>query len=191
MKIFSLQKFSVLLCTWLITLSCTHSGYEDVIDNGKWRLLDDEEREGWYLRVNNKIYGCDEIDIKCCIKYYSPLKGIHINTFKVAKDCDYAKDKNHVYYPLHVRCEDSIEESEDGCGDACYFIEYVIKDADPKTFKYLGDEYAVDKRHMYYQGIQIPWDNDILDEVKRQEKKKTQRLPGAPSHTDLLDTIPY
>lgn len=53
----------------MITVGCTHPGYEKALDNGHWKHLNNHEREGWYLRVNNDIYGSDVVEIKCCIKY--------------------------------------------------------------------------------------------------------------------------
>ncbi len=168
MKMLSLQKISLLLCIGFISLSCTHSGYEDAIDNGNWRILENFEREGWYLKVNNNIYGCDEINIECCIKYNEPLQDIDVESFLIAENCDYSKDKTHVYYPLLIRCADLLGESSEDCNDYCYFIEYIIDGADPKTFKYLGDGYAVDRRHMYDEGREIPWDNEIIKRYQKQ-----------------------
>ena len=168
MKTRLLKSHLSLIIIFLMILSCTHNGYEGAIANGSWVHLGNREREGWYLRVDNYIYGSDVTEIKCCIKYNKPLKGVDANTFEAEQNSDYAKDKNHVYYPLQVRCEDWLKDDEEGCYNSCYFMEHLIKGADPKTFKYLGDGYAVDRRHMYDEGREIPWDNEIIKRYQKQ-----------------------
>ena len=159
MKTRLLKSHLSLIIIFLMILSCTHNGYEEAIDNGSWVHLGNREREGWYLRVDNYIYGSDVTEIKCCIKYNKPLKGVDANTFEAEQNSDYAKDKNHVYYPLQVRCEDWLKDDEEGCYNSCYFMEHLIKG---------GDGYAVDRRHMYDEGREIPWDNEIIKRYQKQ-----------------------
>lgn len=86
--------------------------------------------------------------------FFDPLTDVDISTFEVCKGSGgYAKDKNRVYYPIVVTCVDGYEYS------GCYFEEYVITGADPDTFKYLGDGYAVDRNNMYRYGEIVPWRN--------------------------------
>ncbi|MDE5664736.1 MAG: hypothetical protein K2I31_02205 [Duncaniella sp.] len=47
----------------------THKGYDEVNDTAQWRPLNDMDREGWFLRVGDSIYGTTVEDINCCIKY--------------------------------------------------------------------------------------------------------------------------
>ena len=51
-----------------------HKGYDEVNDSAQWRPLNDMNREGWFLRVGDSIYGTTVEDINCCIKYTKPLK---------------------------------------------------------------------------------------------------------------------
>ena len=46
---------------------------------------------------------------------------------------------------------------------------------------------------MLFEGIRIPWDNDIFDKSKRYEKAKTQYLYiyGDGKPFAQVDTIPY
>lgn len=142
-----------------IYLNMPHKGYDELYDAGQWHALKDGEREGWYLRIGDSIYGSDVNEIKCCVKYNDPLE-IDINTFLVSAHCDYAKDKKHVYFPITVICEEWLDVDSDGCDNSCYFKEYIVHGADPETFKYIGRDYGADKHNMYLRGEKIPWEND-------------------------------
>lgn len=43
-----------------------------------------------------------------------------------------------------------------------YWIDKIIPEADPTSFKYLGKGYATDKDHMYLYGSQIEWNDHII-----------------------------
>ncbi|WP_297063766.1 DKNYY domain-containing protein [uncultured Duncaniella sp.] len=145
----------------------THKGYDEVNDTAQWRPLNDMDREGWFLRVGDSIYGTTVEDINCCIKYTKPLKKIDARSFVVSKDCEYAKDKNHVYYPISAICEDWWEADSEGCADIDYIKMYLVVGADPKTFKYLYKTYGIDKHYMYFLGERIPWDDKIILRAKQ------------------------
>ena len=157
----------VLLLGVVAWMSYTHEGYDEVNDIGQWRTLNDGEREWWYLRIGDAIYG-NNLDIKGSLRHGKPLK-IDAKSLVVSKDCDYAKDKNYVYYPVRVTCEDWIEEDEDGWGGICYMREYIVDGADPKSFKYLGNHYGIDRHFMYRFGEKIPWDDRIIQYAKKGE----------------------
>lgn len=105
-----------------------------------WTPLKNKERIDGYTRINNAIYG-GEID--CNI---SPLKDVDANSFEAFPGSFYGIDKNRVYYPIMKNCVDY-----EDCG-VCYYKDYVVEGANPKSFKYLGKDYAVDGSKVYYRG---------------------------------------
>jgi len=108
--------------------------------NQGWISLKDKESVDGYTRVGDSIFGGE---IACNIE---PLKGIDLKTFKVLAGTKYAKDKNHVYYPLEITCIDYTD-----CG-VCFYGKIIIETADPERFKYLGKEYATDGANVYFRG---------------------------------------
>ena len=101
-----------------------------------------------------------------------------IESFMVCKDSpDYAKDKNRVYYPVDICC---IEGTRYG---GSYTLKYILKGADPKTFKYIGNRYAADSMHMYYDGYEIPWDNEVI-------RSNGLRNSAYLKNKNSVDTIP-
>lgn len=152
-------QFSVILSIALN--GCIHKGYADVYDKGEWMPLDNIDGEGCYVKYNDSIYGLEIFNYEFC-KYYNALPEVDVKTFKVCKGSGYAKDCKNVYYPLCMECEDRSDFP-----GACYVTEYIIKEADPESFKYLGDGYAVDKRNMYYEGKKVPWNDDVIKKAKR------------------------
>jgi hypothetical protein len=152
--------FELALVFSIFFISCSDrsASFED---QGVWIKLKNGEDCDGYLRKDNDIYGLNLPD-KNDYHYFDPLTDVDITTFEVCKGSGgYAKDKNRVYYPIVVTCEDAYEYS------GCYFEEYVIEGADPVTFKYLGDGYAVDKNNMYRYGEMIPW-RSIETELSKQ-----------------------
>ena len=91
-------------------------------------------------RINNSIYGGE---ISCDVE---PLKSVDLSTFRVLPGTKFAKDKNHVYYPLRVMCVDYID-----CG-VCFYSEIIVEKANPKLFKYLEKDYATDGTNVYFRG---------------------------------------
>ena len=144
----------------------THEGYDEVADAAQWHTLKDGEREGWYIRIGDSIYGTTAEGAHCCVKYTKPLK-VDAKSFVVSEDCDYAKDKNHVYYPISAICEDWSAPDSEGCSDIEYIREYLVVGADPKTFKHLFGKYGIDKHYMYDWGERIPWDDRIILRAKQ------------------------
>lgn len=132
-----------------------------VQDNGEWIELKDGQKEGIYLHENGRIfmeiYEGDSKDL---------LKEADMSTFRVCKGSQYAKDKNHVYYPLAIVCFDGIDRSWTRVSN------YIIDSADPTTFKYIGNtfsettslelQFAADSIQMYRDGERIEWDNEII-----------------------------
>jgi len=134
---------SVLLL--LLFSSCFSKNHIEIEDNGNWVKLEDGKSIDGYTRAGNLIYG-GYLDI---LAYFEPMSEVDVQTFEVCVGSGYARDKKHVYYPLWEVCEDG----EDYGG--CYFKEYIVKKAKPKTFKYLKDGYAIDKNYLFYNGKKI------------------------------------
>jgi DKNYY family len=109
-------------------------------NNQSWISLKDKESVDGYTRIGDSIFGGE---IACNIE---PLKGIDLKTFKLLPGTKYAKDKNHVYYPLEIPCIDYTD-----CG-VCFYGKIIIETANPKKFKYLGKEYATDEKNVYFRG---------------------------------------
>lgn len=146
-------------------VSCTQQNaiqrdMNNIVDRGEWVSLLPGVSIGNYHNKGGEIYWSkfypEEYNY-----YYSPFKGVDIESFKVCKYSDYAKDKNRVYYPVSVCCIDGTEYG------GCYAEEYVVEGADPSTFKYVGNGYAVDSCHMYSEGEEIPWDNVVISSKGR------------------------
>jgi hypothetical protein len=106
----------------------------------EWFALNNKERIDGYTRIGDSIFGGE---IACNVK---PLKDIDVKTFKVLAGTQYAKDTNYVYYPLEQLCVDYTD-----CG-VCYYTKFVVENATPSTFRYLGKEYATDGSNVYFRG---------------------------------------
>ncbi len=142
---------AIILLMLSVSISCTKR--LSVADNGNWVKLKNVEQDYYHL-VNDSII-CGYIDPWRFNSMLPRMKGVDITTFEVCDGTAYARDSFHVYYPV-LAC---IIESD--CYDGLEVVIY-LTDADPKTFKYIGDEYGADKRHMYYRGKRIKWDNEVI-----------------------------
>lgn len=147
----------------------------DIPSKGVWVDINRMPHQGPYYLINGnlylgEIYLAEDEDhthiLDSITENLPPLctEGIDLNSFKFLlthDDVFYAKDKDKVYNPLNVWAVD---------GYTCIerFAEelYVINEADPQTFKYLGDDYAVDKKNMYYRGWRIHWNDSILERFR-------------------------
>ncbi|MFZ4455668.1 MAG: DKNYY domain-containing protein [Bacteroidales bacterium] len=108
-----------------------------------WILLNNNESVDGYTRIGNSIYGGK---IGCNVK---PLKGIDVKTFKVLAGTNYAKDKNHLFYPQVI---DIIEDID--C-NASFYSELIVYKANPKYFQYLGNNYGTDDKNVFLKGYII------------------------------------
>lgn len=181
------NSFYVLLLVTLV--SCTNKEVPaDFVGQGEWKSLDNLEYHDYYVKFQDHIYGVDlGTSIQTEYMWYDTLK-VDTSTFEYNTASDYTKDKNKVYYPITVECIES-----DVYLGACVLREYVVEGADPETFRYIGDEYAIDKDNMYFKGVRIPWNNDIFDDGKRREKALVQyyEIEGIPvPQHEYVDTIP-
>lgn len=120
----------------------------------------------YYLLHNNSIYGC-YLDNLNDVSRISPLEGVDVSSFEVCKDTEYARDINRVYYPVLAVAIDGENYGY------TYFKDYIVRrdwlfgllstTANPKTFKYINDGYAIDGITMYRYGKKVKWNWDILD----------------------------
>ena len=144
-----------------------------VEDRGEWVKLKNDIPEGDYILHNNSIYGCT-LDSLEKISDIPPLEGVDVPSFEVCKGTSYARDKYRVYYPLFKLIGTYGEK--DVYGDQAfylYFVDYVVKkeilfglvsiNANPKNFKYIKDDYAVDGNTMFRCGQVIEWDENIAN----------------------------
>lgn len=95
------------------------------------------------------------------------IKEADFSTFKVVeRDSDYGKDKNNVYYkglkikganPFYFTyiTRGTIESLYFKDNKNIYYEGKKIKEADFKTLKILGSNYAIDKNNVYYMGEKI------------------------------------
>ena len=145
-----MKQLFIIFIFFLCVTSCKNEYYkpEGVIDRTEefiqkkqgWTLLKNKERVDEYTRIGDSIFGGE---IACNVK---PLKNVDAKTFKVFAGTKYAKDKNHVYYPLVIACIDFTD-----CG-VCYYSKVIIELATPEDFKYLGKGYAVSGKNVYFRG---------------------------------------
>lgn len=150
-----------------VITSCNSSS---LVEKGDWINIKEAPISCGYLLYKGEIYGVhveeteeirwDEVWSRKLKNWLSPIMYADIETFEVNINDEeqfYAKDKNNVYYPVDRSLfEGYIPYSSTFEGNI------VIPNADPKTFKYLGEGYAVDKSHMYYEGKKINWDDSIV-----------------------------
>lgn len=113
---------------------------EELKSKLEWTALNDKESVDKYTRIGDSIFGGE---IACNIK---PLNGIEVKSFKVLAGTKYAKDDNYVYYPKEINCIDYSD-----CG-VCYYGKIIVENANPKTFKYLGKDYATDGVNAFFRG---------------------------------------
>lgn len=173
-KITLVSLFLVIMVLFFLKITISyHPSYDSVSDVGNWIKMTDSSRCDDYVVYKGNVYGTnmrttdwnDYLHIR-------PLKGVDNQSFEVCKGCLYAKDKNSVYYPFLRNC---IEIEEFWGSVTMYSVQYSdsrfkIENADPKTFKYIGDGYGIDKRHMYYNGEEIPWDDNIIKHQMEKHK---------------------
>ena len=111
-----------------------------------------------YYRVDKKIYWSDA---ECYSSTNDPaVENADAETFQIAFGTGYAKDKNHVYYPLAPYITDELYEYMPNLSKSPVGI---VHGANPETFRCLGYGFATDGNLMFYNGEQIQWDNAYFD----------------------------
>ena len=159
---------AVLLIMLLIT-GCKRYDTSGIKDNGEWLSIYDVPITSNYILHDDSVYGiCFEyIDSINWDTFWSepprvPIDNVDIETLYINtydSKYNYAKDAKYVYCPTSYWYSDTevaLPYSKWFDGDIR------IPGADPKTFKYLGDGYAVDKNGMYSCGERIEWNDSII-----------------------------
>ena len=160
---------SAALLIVLFITGCNKYDTSGIKDNGVWVSIYEAPISSNYILYNDSVYGIclnnlDSIDWDIIREdpQLFPIENIDIKTLYININdnvCNYAKDAKYVYCPTCYWCNDSegwqpYSKTFDG--------DIRISKADPKTFKYLGDGYAVDKNGMYSCGYKIEWDDSII-----------------------------
>jgi hypothetical protein len=112
-------------------------------DSIVWISLDQKEYCGDYLKLENKIH-CGSL--RC---YTTPLK-VDVASFQVLYSTPFSRDMRNVYCYNSLTCEDC-----NGCCGGCWCDIFIVENANPNTFRYLSNSYAIDEIHVYYQGLLI------------------------------------
>ena len=152
----------------LVTLTACYRG-SVLPDDDRWTRLsisNDSIVDNTYALLDGKIYygAFNRAFYRDIILHNDPLpylKEVDINSFQVCKGSCYARDKNHVYAPISFVFVDGVDE------DHCGFYakeDYILKGVSPKSFKYLRNGYAISDKRMFYNGFEIQWRNEILND---------------------------
>ena len=146
-------------------LACSKGS--DIVDQGQWTKIssfEDSVIKDTYALIDGKIYygGFDRAfyDSVLCSRPESDLpylKGADVETFEVCENSCYARDAHHVYAPIQIEYLDGDEYG------GYYAVQYIIKNANPQDFKIIRNDYAVSGHHMYYEGKEISWREDVLN----------------------------
>lgn len=141
--------------------SCSYRS-DNISDKGEWVSVPVNNFAEGYNNIGGKIYwvyivGMDFTE--------NENVGADIETFRVCKGSEYAKDKYHVYYPQNEICFDGIKVNDEigeyeGCGGTVA-EKIVLKGAKPSQFKYIGNGYAVSGNKMFHDGEVIEWNDSI------------------------------
>ena len=157
----------IIISIILVTiLSCTGNvkrnnlPYDLPDEVGMWVSVSDTTYKSVYYLIRDSIYACEVCFADGCSYDYStfvpPLTGVDVASFEVNINKDktpYARDKNNVYFPANNNHGGSevFFEGED-CDGVIYSGDLSIKGADPQTFQYIGNNYALDKTNIYFEG---------------------------------------
>ena len=170
-----MKKFNLPICLIALASSCNNMSREINFEAGEWINIKAANNIAGYCIIDEQVYGAmfcvsDTLGVEHFLKWYQselyPLAGSDAETFEVCVNSDhqpYGRDANNVYYP---RFENTIFIDGEYFGGEIYVGNIIINRADPKTFKYLGKGYAVDKNSMYYEGIKIEWNDSIIEYLK-------------------------
>ena len=159
-KIIIITGFSILALIGAVCLY--YANMPQVEDKGEWVKLQESQKINKWRRIGDKIYGGD-IELGD-LQFFTPLKYVDVESFMVCMNSAYAKDKNHVYYPIVEICIDA--ETWGGS----YFKEYVVDGVSPKSFKFIGDDYGIDGYSMYRAGEKVKWNKEVFNHYLNHEQ---------------------
>lgn len=154
MKIYLLIVLSALIS------SCSYRS-DNISDKGEWVSVPVDSFAEGYNNIGGQIY------LGYIVGDFTEEDnvGADIETFRVCKGSEYAKDKYHVYYPQVVICYDGFKEDKEtgeyeGFGGEVA-EEIILRGAKPSQFKYIGNGYAVSGNKMFHDGEVIEWNDSI------------------------------
>lgn len=145
MKIYLLIIWSVLIT------SCTYRS-DNISDKGEWVSVPTDCSVEGYNNISDQIYWGYIVGMDFT---KNENIGADIETFRVCKGSEHAKDKYHVYYPQNEICFDGLD-----CGGTVA-EKIILKGAKPSRFKYIGNGYAVSGNKMFHDGEVIEWNDSI------------------------------
>lgn len=137
---------------------------EHIEDNGEWIPIDTIDIDYYWKRRDSVYWDNQLVEFR---KYTPAIKEADVNSFVICKGEFYSKDKNHVYYPFYqfdLMLDDRVGRDVSEVR--------IIKDANPKTFKVIGEGFAVDGSKMYFMGENIPYNKGYLNKEARIRTKK-------------------
>lgn len=147
--------------------------YSSIVEEKcEWvEITEIKQYNGFYLSSKGYVYGLnidsdDAFPIDDYLQSLTPMPYVDARTLKICINDDnepYAKDSTRVYYAYFN--EPVFVDGENMCAEL-YEGDVSIKGADPNTFKYLGQGYAVDKNNMYYRGQRIEWNDQIISALQ-------------------------
>lgn len=146
-----MKKLFLIMILILSISSCSYRS-DNISDKGEWVSVPADSSVEGYNNIGAQIYwgyivGTDFSEDECL--------DADIETFRVCKGSEYAKDKSHVYYPQVVICFDGLD-----CGGTVA-EKIILKGAKPSQFKYIGNGYAVSGNKMFHNGEMIEWNDSI------------------------------
>lgn len=177
---------------WALLFLIACQDVNHIVDCGKWvkiKAADDSIVNGYAL-IDGKIY-CGFFDLDFIANYLSSknegyIKDADVNTFEICVGTHYARDKRTVYYPRDITYVDGWDW---GGGFA---TDYFVPHASRENFKYLRNGYAISGNHMYYEGEEIVWREDILnDEIPITDSVINQNVLKEKNLLEKLKDINY
>ena len=155
------MKIYLLIILSALISSCSYRS-DNISDKGEWVSVPVDSFAEGYNNIGGQIYwgyivGTDFTE--------NENVGADIETFRVCKGSEYAKDTYYVYYPQNEICFDGIKVNDEtgeyeGCGGTVA-EKIVLKGAKPSQFKYIGNGYAVSGNKMFHDGEVIEWNDSI------------------------------
>jgi hypothetical protein len=163
-----------------VSLANRHEGV--VVDSGDWEPLKTGEHHYCFTLYNDSIWG-GYVDSYYTYKALRYCPFVDKGSLRVSRSSGYAKDKNHVYYPLGVDYLSEPGDSDCPMSVGMRVTRCIIEEADPATFKVIGNGYAIDSRYMYYEGYVIRWDKEVIRSHGNSCSNEPKRL--------YVEPIPY
>ena len=167
-----MDKLILTIVLFLSLSACTYRS-DEICDNGKWVIVPVGESVSGYDNIGGQIYWGYIVGLD-----FTEDENVNadIETFRVCKGSEYARDKHHVYYPQDQACFDGFKEDKE-TGEYEAFggtvaKKMILKGARPSQFKYIGNGYAVSGNKIYYNGEVIEWNDSIANPNKNNRVRK-------------------